>query len=232
MSERIDTRTGDRADAVRMAAEALRRGELVVVPTDTVYGVAADAFSAAGTQAIFDAKQRGRNLPLPVLVRSPKQVNGLVTHVSETVERLMAAYWPGPLTIVVTADPNLSWDLGDNDGAVALRMPLDDVCLDVIRAVGPLATTSANLSGHPPAADADAAWRHLGTTVSVYLDDGPRRTIRPSTIVDATRAAPAILRDGALPADEVLKVARGELGPGDVAPVPTIEDDLDDAEPV
>lgn len=234
MSEVLDATGHDRDEVVRTAAEALRRGELVVLPTDTVYGLAADAFSAEGTRAVFAAKQRGRNLPLPVLVRSPKQVNGLVTAVPEVVQRIMAAYWPGPLTIVVRADPNLSWDLGDNDGTVAIRMPLDELCLDVIRAVGPLAVTSANLSGQPPATDVATAQRGLGETVAVYLDDGPRRTVRPSTIVDLTRTEPAILREGAVPESEVLAVATGELGPEDVAPIAREDvatDDLDDAEP-
>lgn len=234
MSEVLDATGHDRDEVVRIAAEALRRGELVVLPTDTVYGLAADAFSAEGTRAVFAAKQRGRNLPLPVLVRSPKQVNGLVTAVPEVVERIMAAYWPGPLTIVVRADPNLSWDLGDTDGTVAIRMPLDELCLDVIRAVGPLAVTSANLSGQPPATDVATAQRGLGESVAVYLDDGPRRTVRPSTIVDLTRTEPAILREGAVPESEVLAVATGELGPQDVAPIARADvatDDLDDAEP-
>jgi tRNA threonylcarbamoyl adenosine modification protein (Sua5/YciO/YrdC/YwlC family) len=234
VSQVLDGTGPARQEAVRLAAEALRRGELVVLPTDTVYGVAADAFSAEGTRAIFEAKQRGRNLPLPVLVRSPKQVTGLVTTVPEVVERLMAAYWPGPLTIVVRADPNLTWDLGDNDGTVALRMPLDELCLDVIRTVGPLAVTSANLSGQPPATDVATAQRGLGELVAVYLDDGPRRTVRPSTIVDVTRSEPAVLREGALATDEVTAVANGDLGPGDVAPVVRADvpgDDLDDAGP-
>ena len=234
MSQVLDGTGPARQEAVRLAAEALGRGELVVLPTDTVYGVAADAFSAEGTRAIFEAKQRGRNLPLPVLVRSPKQVTGLVTTVPEVVERLMAAYWPGPLTIVVRADPNLTWDLGDNDGTVALRMPLDELCLDVIRTVGPLAVTSANLSGQPPATDVATAQRGLGELVAVYLDDGPRRTVRPSTIVDVTRSEPAVLREGALATDEVTAVANGDLGPGDVAPVVRADvpgDDLDDAGP-
>ncbi|MBW3661534.1 MAG: threonylcarbamoyl-AMP synthase [Actinobacteria bacterium] len=234
LSEVLDATGHDRDEVVRIAAEALRRGELVVLPTDTVYGLAADAFSAEGTRAVFAAKQRGRNLPLPVLVRSPKQVNGLVTAVPEVVERIMAAYWPGPLTIVVRADPNLSWDLGDTDGTVAIRMPLDELCLDVIRAVGPLAVTSANLSGQPPATDVATAQRGLGESVAVYLDDGPRRTVRPSTIVDLTRTEPAILREGAVPESEVLAVATGELGPQDVAPIARADvatDDLDDAEP-
>jgi L-threonylcarbamoyladenylate synthase len=215
MSERLHATGETRDDAVSRAAAALREGDLVVLPTDTVYGVAADAFSADGTRRIFEAKRRSRRFPLPVLVRSPKQLAGLVTTVPEAAERLMAAYWPGALTIVVPCDPNLMWDLGDNEGTVAVRMPLDDVTLDVIRAVGPLAVTSANLSGQPPAVTAEAAELQLGDAVAVYVDDGARRDLRPSTIVDLTRTEPTILRDGALDGDEVLAVARGELDPVD-----------------
>lgn len=207
----------DRAGAVEAAAAALRRGELVVLPTDTVYGVAADAFSAEGTGRIFHAKQRDRSLPLPVLVRGPKQVTGLVTGVPEAAERLMAAYWPGALTLVVSADPNLAWDLGDAEGTVAVRMPLDEVALDVIRAVGPLAVTSANISGQPPATDVATAREQLGEAVEVYLDGGPRGERSPSAVVDLTRRSPRVLRAGDLDSEEILAVARGEREPHEVA---------------
>lgn len=234
MSEILDATGDDRQAAVDRAATALRAGELVVVPTDTLYGVAADAFSKLGTRRVFEAKRRSRRFPLPVLVRSPKQVNGLVTRVPEAAERLMAAYWPGALTIVVNADPNLMWDLGDNEGTVALRMPMDDVALDLIRAVGPLAVTSANLSGQPPAPDVSKAQDQLGTQVSLFLDGGPRRSSQPSTIVDLTREEPHILREGVLPGEEVLAIARGELDPLEatvVEPPPSYGDALDDAAP-
>ena len=191
---------------------------MVLLPTDTVYGIAADAFSAAATAGLFEAKRRSRRFPLPVLIRSPKQLAGLCTVVPEAAERLMAAYWPGPLTIIVPSEPNLAWDLGDAQGTVAVRMPFDDVTLDVIRNVGPLAVTGANLAGQPPAPTAEAAQQQLGEAVQVYVDDGPRRGRRPSTVVDLTRAAPAVLRDGAVDGDQALRVARGELDPMDVEP--------------
>ncbi|MEX0835665.1 MAG: L-threonylcarbamoyladenylate synthase, partial [Nitriliruptor sp.] len=133
--------------------------------------------------------------------------------VSDVLDRLVAAYWPGPLTIVVPAQPQLRWDLGRNDGTVAVRMPLDDVALEVIRAVGPLAVTSANLSGQPPGATAADAHEQLGDAVDLYLDGGPRSGGQPSTIVDVTRRQPHVLREGVVPTDEVLAVARGELDP-------------------
>lgn len=213
MSRILDALSGDQRDVIEAAAEALRAGRLVVLPTDTVYGVAADAFNPTGTAAVFEAKRRARTFPLPVLIRSPKQLLGLVTKVPPAADRLMSAYWPGSLTIVVACDPNLSWDLGRNEGTVAVRMPFDDVTLDIIRSVGPLAVTSANLSGQPAARDVEAARHQLGNAVEVYVDAGPRRGQQPSTIVDLTRAEPHILREGTLPSDEVLRVARGELDP-------------------
>jgi len=232
VSQTVDATGDDRTEAVAAAAEALRNGDLVVLPTDTVYGVAADAFSPRGTNQIFEAKKRSRAFPLPVLVRSPKQVIGLVTRVPKEAERLMAAWWPGPLTLVVKADPNLVWDLGDAAGTVALRMPLDDVTLDVIREVGPLAVTSANRSGDPPARTAAEARESLGDAVAVYVDGGERTDQAPSTIVDLTREEPHVLRAGDLDRDLVLRVARGEVEPHEVhlAPgeAPDRPDDLDD----
>lgn len=229
MVETVDAGT-DRDRAVTAAARALRAGELVVVPTDTVYGVAADAFNPVGTAAVFTAKQRDRSAPLPVLVRSPKQLTGLVTTVDERAERLMAAWWPGPLTIVVRSEPNLAWDLGDNEGTVAVRMPFDDVTLAVIREVGPLAVTSANLSGSPAATTVGEAREQLGDAVAVYVDDGPRADTTPSTIVDLTRTRPAVLRPGPLDPDEVIAVADGDLPSHEATPWSPPEGDDDSGE--
>ncbi|MBW3620663.1 MAG: threonylcarbamoyl-AMP synthase [Actinobacteria bacterium] len=209
----VEVPVGDHTEVVELAAAALRRGELVVLPTDTLYAVVADAFSRTGTRRLFEVKRRSRRFPLSVLVRSPKQLNGLVTTVPAAAERLMAAYWPGPLTMVVANDPNLMWDLGDNEGTVAVRMPLEQVTLDVIRAVGPLAVSTANLSGQTPAGDAATAQMQLGDGASVYLDAGARRLSQPSTIIDLTRAEPHVLRQGAVDGEQALAVARGELDP-------------------
>lgn len=225
MSEVVDA-AADLDGAVGRAVTELRGGGLVVMPTDTVYGVAADAFDAEGTRKIFQAKRRSRSFPLPVLIRGPKQLLGLVTQVPETAELLMAAYWPGALTIVVRSDPNLSWNLGAAEGTVAVRMPFDDVALAIIREVGPMAVTSANLSGQPPARTVAAAQEQLGDAVGVYVDDGRRRGTMPSTIVDLTRREPHVLRAGVHPEDEILAVARGELGPHEIAS-PTTTDPAD-----
>ncbi len=218
MSVLLDARA-DRAAAVQSAISALRDGDLVVLPTDTLYGVAADAFNPTATMRVFRAKHRSTSLPLPVLIRSQKQLLGLVTRVPEAAERLMAAYWPGPLTIVVPHDPNLQWDLGRANGAVAVRMPFDDITLEIIRAVGPLAVTSANLSGSRPAATASSAQGQLGDAVRVYVDDGARSGLAASTIIDCTREDVHVLREGPIPGQEALEVARGERGPMDVTVV-------------
>lgn len=230
MAEMLDVTGDDRDVAVERAAAALRESQLVVVPTDTVYGVAADAFAPDATAAIFAAKERARAHPLAVLVRSQKQLPALTPLVSATLDRLVAAYWPGPLTIVVPAQTQLRWDLGRNDGTLAVRMPLDEVALDLIRSVGPLAVTSANRSGRPPAQTAQDAADQLGDAVEVYLDDGPRSGGVLSTIVDVTRRQPHVLREGVLPATEVLAVARGELDPFAVAPAEEHAPDPDGAE--
>jgi len=213
----LDASEPQREDAVRRAAAALGDGEIVVLPTDTVYGVAADAFNPEGTARIFTAKDRPRSLPLPVFVRSPKQLPGICPQLPPGADELLAAYWPGPLTIVVFAQPGLRWELGDNEGTVSVRMPLDDVALEVISAVGPLAVTGANRSGQPPPATAMEAREQLGGSVRHYLDDGPRSARIVSTIVDLTRREPQVLREGAVPAADVLAVAAGELEPLDAA---------------
>lgn len=203
--------------AIATTARILRDGGLAVIPTDTVYGLAADAFHQQATRKIFTAKQRSRAMPLSVLVRSPKQLLGLCQPLSDAAERLMAAFWPGPLTLVVAAAPRLQWDLGETDGAIGVRMPLDDIALAVIREVGPLAVTSANAPGRPLARSISQAREQLGDTVDVYLDAGPRDGGAASTAVDLTRATPAILRSGDLDDADVLAVADGSLDPMEAA---------------
>jgi L-threonylcarbamoyladenylate synthase len=204
--------TGDgREEAVERAAVALREGQLVVLPTDTTYGLAADAFSLDGTTRLTTLREQRRSVPLPVMVRSPKQLIGLTPVVPQTADRLMAGFWPGALTLVIVAEPSLKWELGDTQGTVAVRMPLDDAALEVIRAVGPLAVTGAHRAGAAPRATVEEIAAELGDEVAVYLDAGPRDPDALSTIVDLTRPTPHLLRDGRLPADIVLAVARGEL---------------------
>ncbi|HET7660805.1 MAG TPA: L-threonylcarbamoyladenylate synthase [Oryzihumus sp.] len=194
------------ATGVAEAAEAVRRGEVVVLPTDTVYGVGADAFSPDAVAAVLAAKGRGREMPPPVLVPNPRTVDGLATQVPAYARDLIQEFWPGPLTLVLLAQSSLMWDLGDTNGTVALRMPEDDVALALLDAVGPMAVTSANLTGQPAATSVTEAAAQLGAAVSVYLDAGPTTSNTPSTIVDCTGDQPAVLREGAISADRLREV--------------------------
>ncbi|MGX2994502.1 L-threonylcarbamoyladenylate synthase [Streptomyces sp. JNUCC 64] len=210
MARRYDTNDAtDRITGLREAGSAVRRGELVVLPTDTVYGIGADAFSADAVAELLDAKGRGRNMPTPVLIGSPNTLHGIVTDFSEMAWELVDAFWPGALTLVAKHQPTLAWDLGDTRGTVAVRMPLHPVAIELLTDVGPMAVSSANLTGHPAPEDCDAAQRMLGDAVSVYLDGGPTPGIVPSSIVDVTGEVPVLLRAGALDADELRKVVPG-----------------------
>jgi tRNA threonylcarbamoyl adenosine modification protein (Sua5/YciO/YrdC/YwlC family) len=187
-----------RAEGVARAAEAVRGGEVVVLPTDTVYGVGADAFSPEAVASVLAAKGRGREMPPPVLVPSVRTVDGLATEVPQWARELIEAFWPGPLTLVLPAQSSLMWDLGETNGTVALRMPRDDVALALLTEVGPMAVTSANLTGQPPATTVTDAAAQLGAAAAVYLDGGPTTSDEVSTIVDCTGADPVVLREGAI----------------------------------
>src|SRR6476659_2415805 len=195
-----------RATGVAEAAEAVRRGEVVVLPTDTVYGVGADAFSPDAVAAVLAAKGRGREMPPPVLVPNPRTLDGLATSVPAYARELVKAFWPGPLTLVLLAQSSLMWDLGDTNGTVALRMPEDDIALAVLSEVGPMAVTSGNITGRPAATTVLEAATQLGCAVSVYLDGGPSRGGAASTSVDCTTETPVILREGAVTAERLREI--------------------------
>jgi len=178
------------------AKEAIDDGGLVVLPTDTVYGLAADAFSAKAVTALLAAKGRSRQMPPPVLVGAPTTIEALVADVPSWLRTMTAALWPGPLTVVCHQQASLSWDLGETHNTVAVRMPDDPVALALLKHTGPLAVSSANLTGEPAALTVDDAERMLGDTVAVYLDHGPSRGGVASTILDVTGSLPRILREG------------------------------------
>lgn len=193
--------------AVDAASLAIQRGRLVVLPTDTVYGIAADAFDAGAVQRLLDAKGRGRDMPPPVLVGSAGTLDALASDVPPYVHPLVDAFWPGPLTVVCHEQSSLQWDLGDTRGTVAVRMPDHDVARKLLDRTGPLAVSSANLTGHDAATDADQAMEMLGDKVAVVIDGGTTPGNVPSTIVDATGERPRLLRLGAISVerlDEVL----------------------------
>lgn len=204
---RFETTTdAGRRTGVQIAAGAVERGEVVVLPTDTVYGVGADAFNRAAVAAVLAAKGRGRAMPPPVLVPNAKTLDGLARDVPAAVRELIAAFWPGPLTVICRAQPSLDWDLGDTNGTVALRMPLHRVALALLELTGPMAVTSANRTGQPAATTCDEAVTALGDAVSVYLDGGPSPSSVASTIVDATGSVPRVVRQGPLDGDRLRAV--------------------------
>jgi tRNA threonylcarbamoyl adenosine modification protein (Sua5/YciO/YrdC/YwlC family) len=187
-----------RVDAIRTAAHSVASGELVVLPTDTVYGLGADAFDAVAVTDLLRAKGRGRDMPVPVLVGSWTTIDGLVAAVDSRTRTLVEAFWPGGLTLVVRHAPSLTWDLGDARGTVAVRMPLHPVAIELLEQTGPMAVSSANRHGEPAARTAVEARSQLGEDVAVYLEDGPVPGGVASTIVDVTDGPPRILRLGAV----------------------------------
>ncbi len=199
MSTRYPTGTEEELEAALEAASlAVQRGQLVVLPTDTVYGIAADAFDAAAVRELLAAKGRGREMPPPVLVSSPATLDALAVDVPGYARALVEAFWPGALTVVCRAQPSLQWDLGDTRGTVAVRMPDHAVARELLERTGPLAVSSANLTGMPAAIDADQAEEMLGDAVHVLLDGGSAPGGSASTIVDATADQGRVLRAGAI----------------------------------
>ena len=195
-----------RAGALSSAAHCVSSGQLVVLPTDTVYGIGADAFDPVAVADLLAAKGRGRDMPVPVLVGSWSTIDGLVNHVSGQARSLIEAFWPGGLTLVVTHAPSLDWDLGDARGTVAVRMPLHPVAIELLEATGPMAVSSANRSGQPAATTAEEARAQLGDDVALYLDGGPAQAGVASTIVDVTAETPRVLRAGAVSIEALRKV--------------------------
>jgi L-threonylcarbamoyladenylate synthase len=201
-----------RVDAIRSAAFAVSTGELVVLPTDTVYGLGADAFDSTAVADLLRVKGRGRDMPVPVLVGSWTTIDGLVSIVDSRTRDLIEAFWPGGLTLVVNHAPSLTWDLGESGGTVAVRMPLHPVAIELLEETGPLAVSSANRHGQPAAQTAAEARAQLGDDVAVYLEDGQVQGGVASTIVDVTGGRPRILRLGAIDAEALREVVPDIVG--------------------
>jgi L-threonylcarbamoyladenylate synthase len=214
----------ERTRGIAEAVSAVRRGELVVLPTDTVYGIGCDAFTPSGVTALLEAKGRGRDMPPPVLVGSVRAATALIDDLGTYGQDLIDEFWPGALTLVCRANPNLAWDLGDTKGTVAVRMPMDQLALELLRETGPMAVSSANLSGAEAARTAEDAEKQLGDAVAVYLDAGASGEGEPSSIIDLTGPVPRLLRAGAIPEDRL----RGVCG---VLLVDDDEDEDDQEEP-
>ena len=224
-------------DLLQPACEHLRAGGLVILPTDTVYGIGCDAAEAGAVERLLAAKGRGRQMPPPVLVADPADLIGLVAQVPEAARALMEAFWPGALTLILEADETLTWDLGETGGTLAVRMPAHGLALNLLRRSGPLAVTSANPTGAPPATDAAAARAAfpgrvrcveeltqgvagtgaVGREDILLLDGGATPGPVPSTIVTLAGAharAPRILRQGVLALADLERVAGVALSEG------------------
>lgn len=207
MSRRFDVSQADIRELVLdECARVSEAGNLLVIPTDTVYGVAADAFSASAVASLLAAKGRGRNMPPPVLVPRAETIFGLVDGVDDRVLALTSRFWPGPLTIIAKAQPSLDWDLGDTHGTVAVRMPDDEYALALLGRTGPLAVSSANTSGSPAATSVDEAQEMLGEDIDIYVDGGARESGLASTIIDLSGQSPRIVREGPITAAELREV--------------------------
>ena len=206
--------------AVEAVRTAIRAGDSVVFPTDTVYGIAADPFSPAAVQGLLDAKHRGRDMPPPVLIGDAEVLEAYTKDVPAAARLLANRYWPGPLTLILEAQPSLRMDLGETKGSIGVRVPDHEVARAILRATGPLAVSSANISGEPAATDEPEARRQLRGSVAVYVDGGPTPGPTPSTIVDfADDLSGRVLRVGAIPLDELRRLLPGLEGP-EPDPVP------------
>jgi tRNA threonylcarbamoyl adenosine modification protein (Sua5/YciO/YrdC/YwlC family) len=206
VSERFDFTGDELAPAYRAAVDAIEAGDLVVLPTDTVYGIAADAFKSDAVQRLLDAKGRGRDMPPPVLISVVESLDALATDVPESGRKLCEEFWPGPLTVICHAQTSLMWDLGETQGTVALRVPDHENTRELLSRTGPLAVSSANLSGQPAALDVYDAEEQLADSVAVYLDGGTATGGEPSTIVDITGETPHVVRLGALTLEQLRAV--------------------------
>jgi tRNA threonylcarbamoyl adenosine modification protein (Sua5/YciO/YrdC/YwlC family) len=219
VSERFDFTGDELAPAYRAAVDAIEAGDLVVLPTDTVYGIAADAFKADAVQRLLDAKGRGRDMPPPVLISVVESLDALATDIPDSGRKLCEEFWPGPLTVICHAQTSLMWDLGETQGTVALRVPDHENTRELLSRTGPLAVSSANISGQPAALDVYDAESQLQDSVAVYLDGGTATGGQPSTIIDITGDTPHVVRLGALSLEQLRAV------------VPEVTSDLDAEKP-
>jgi tRNA threonylcarbamoyl adenosine modification protein (Sua5/YciO/YrdC/YwlC family) len=201
----VDT---DLLTGMRLAKVSLGRTELAVIPTDTVYGIAANAFSAEAVQALLDAKGRDRQSPPPVLIANLNMARALVESLPDAAIKLAETFWPGALTMILRAQPSLQWDLGETRGTVALRVPDHKIALALIEETGPLAVSSANLTGEPAATTCKQAFDYLEKSVAVFLDGGPSPKGEASTIIDLTTLVDSYDAEGKLSTTGSIKIIR------------------------
>lgn len=206
-------------EAITAANSAIAEAKVIVIPTDTVYGIATDAFSVEGVTNLLAAKGRTRQMPPPVLIYDKSVLPGLADEVSDDARALAEAFWPGALTLIFYAQPSLNWDLGETQGTVALRVPDDPVAIELLKNLGPMAVSSANKTGRSAATTADEAAAQLGRDVEMIFDAGPRPVGRPddfeakdalpSTIVDCTSDRLIVVREGAISVERLREVVPG-----------------------
>ncbi len=201
------------ASDLARAGSYVRDGRILVVPTDTVYGIGCAADNPEAVAAVLAAKGRGRQMPPPVLVASVDAIDLLCVDVPDAARTLARAFWPGGLTLILRARPDLGWDLGETGGTIGVRMPNQDALLRLLRDFGPMAVTSANLTGQPPATSVEAAIGYFGARVGAYLDGGPTQGSTASSIVDFAHDAPRALRLGTICLDDLSAAAGVAIAP-------------------
>lgn len=209
MNHQILRTDGDAEAAFDAALAAVRAGDVIVLPTDTVYGVGVDATNAEAVQRLLDAKQRGRDFPPPVLVAEVGSIRALADGVDDRVTALAEAFWPGALTLVLRAQAALRLDLGERGLTIAVRVPDQEFTRELLRRTGPLAVSSANVHGQPAALTVTEAEDQLGDTIAVYLDAGDGSDPVPSTIVDLTGSQAHVLREGRITVDQLNEAVPG-----------------------
>lgn len=221
VTQLFDTKDpNQRATAIAAAVQAIGNRELIVLPTDTVYGVGADAFSPQAVAVLLAAKGRSRQSPPPVLIGTMQVLDALATDIPDTGRHLAQTFWPGALTLIFQAQPSLSWDLGETHGTVALRQPADQLAQQILQNTGPLAVSSANRHGHPAATNTEQAHEALGESVAVYINDDQRDSQQASTIVDCTTSPHRVLRSGAISIAALRQVVPEILDVDDPEPHP------------
>lgn len=207
MSSQIFDMTTEREVGLAAAHAVIKAGGVIVLPTDTVYGVGADAFDARAVASLLEAKQRGRDMPPPVLISDTAVIDALARDIPRGATALAARFWPGALTLIMNAQPSLAMDLGETNGTIAVRVPAHDLTRDLLRRTGPLAVSSANVSGRPAATTAAEAETMLRGAVAVYLDAGPTPGNIPSTIVDFASSDDGVVRRlGAISLEQLREV--------------------------
>lgn len=225
VTQLFDAQQSDqRSAAITKAAQAIGQRELIVLPTDTVYGVGADAFSPQAVAVLLAAKGRSRQSPPPVLIGDIRVLDALAVDIPTSARELAQTFWPGALTLIFNAQPSLSWDLGETRGTVALRLPNDDLAQQILRQTGPLAVSSANRHGQPAATSVKQAQDALGEAIAVYINDGARSQQQASTIVDCTVTPHRVLRSGAITIEQLRTVVTDVLDLDDPEPTDPVQD--------